>query len=60
MDKLFEEEVLMVLDRHDEDKKKARIDIQARIVDIYTSSKYIPDEVRMHKMNLNYNQIWKD
>jgi hypothetical protein len=52
LDKLFEEEVLMVLDRRDEDKKKTRIDIQARIVDIYKSSKFIPDEVRMKKMNL--------
>ena len=52
LDKLFEEEVLMVLERRDEDKKKARIDTQARIVDIYKSSKFIPDEVRMKKMNL--------
>jgi len=52
LDKLFEEEVLMVLERRDEDKKKARIDIQAHIVDIYKSSKFIPDEVRMKKMNL--------
>ena len=42
----------MVSERRDEDKKKARIDIQARIVDIYKSSKFIPDEVRMKKMNL--------
>jgi len=49
LDKLFEEEVLMVLERRDEDKKKARIDTQARIVDIYKSSKFIPDEVRMKK-----------
>ena len=47
LNKLFEEEVLRVL-REDED----RIDIQAQIVDIYRSSKFIPDEVRMKKMNL--------
>jgi hypothetical protein len=29
--------VLMVLERRHEDKKKASIDIQARMVDIYTS-----------------------
>jgi hypothetical protein len=29
----------MVLERRDEDTKKARIDIQARIVDMYKSSK---------------------
>ena len=52
LDDLFEEEILMFLERRDEDKKKARIDIQARIVDIYKSSKFIPDEVRMKKMNL--------
>jgi hypothetical protein len=52
LDKLFEEEVLMVLERRDEDKNKARIYIQARIVDIYKSSKFIPDEVRMKKRNL--------
>ena len=52
LDDLFEEEILMVLERRDEDKKKARIDIQARIVDIYKSSKFIPDEVRMKKKNL--------
>ena len=34
LDKLFEEEVLMVLERRDEDKKKARIDIQDKYVSI--------------------------
>ena len=52
LDDLFEEEIFMVLERRDEDKKKARIDIQARIVDIYKWSKFIPDEVRMKKKNL--------
>ena len=52
LDDLFEEEILMVLERRDEDKKNARIDIQARIVDVYKWSKFIPDEVRMKKMNL--------
>jgi len=52
LDDLFEEEILMFLERRDEDKKKARIDIQARILDIYISSKFIPDEVRMKKKNL--------
>jgi hypothetical protein len=47
LNKLFEEEVLRVL-REDED----RIDIQAQIVDIYRSSKFIPDEVRMKQQNV--------
>ena len=47
LDSLFEEEVLRVLK---EDRE--RIDIQAQIVDIYTSSKFIPDEIRMKKKNL--------
>jgi hypothetical protein len=42
LNKLFEEEVLRVL-RDEED----RIDIEARLVDIYRISKFIPDEVRM-------------
>ena len=52
LDKLFEEEVFMVLEKRGEDTKKARIDIQARIVDINKSSKFIPEEIRMKKMNL--------
>jgi hypothetical protein len=39
--------MLMVLERRDEDKKKARIDILARIADIYKWSKFISDEVRI-------------
>jgi len=52
LDKLIEEEVFMVLEKRGEDTKKARIDIQARIVDINKSSKFIPEEIRMQKMNL--------
>ena len=55
LNKLFEEEVLRVL-REDED----RIDIQAQIVDIYRSSKFIRDEVRMKQKMQRYLQIWKD
>jgi len=47
LDSLFEEEVLRVLK---EDRE--RIDIQAQIVDIYTSSKFIPDEIRMKPKNV--------
>jgi hypothetical protein len=47
LNKLFEEEVLRVL-REEED----RIDIQARLVDIYRSSKFIPDDVRMKQKNV--------
>jgi hypothetical protein len=47
LDSLFEEEVLRGL-REDEN----RIDIQAQIVDIYTSSKFIPDEIRMKPKNV--------
>jgi hypothetical protein len=46
-DNLFEEEMLRIL--RDEEE---RIDIQAQIVDIYKSSKFIADEVRMKSMNL--------
>ena len=52
LDKLIEEEVFMVLEKRGGDTKKARIDIQARIVDINKSSKFIPEEIRMQKMNL--------
>jgi len=47
LDSLFEEEVLRVLK---EDRE--RIDIQAQIVDIYTSSKFIPDKIRMKQKNV--------
>ena len=47
LNKLYEEEILRVL-REDE----ARIDIQVRLFDIYRSSKFIPDEVRMKSKNV--------
>ena len=42
LDNLFEEEMLRVVR-----EGETRIDIQAQMVNIYKSSKFIPDDVRM-------------
>ena len=47
LNKLFEEEVLRVVREAGE-----RIEIQVRLFDIYRSSMFIPDEVRMKQTNV--------
>ena len=52
LNELFEEELLMVLRNADENEKKTRNEIQERLIQILSSSKFIPDEVRTKKKNL--------
>jgi hypothetical protein len=52
LNELFEEELFMVLRNADENEKKTRQQIQERLIEIYKSSKFIPDEVRTKNKNL--------
>ena len=52
LNELFEEELFLVLRNADENKKKTRQQIQERLIEIYKSSKFIPDEVRTKNKNL--------
>jgi hypothetical protein len=52
LNELFEEELFLVLRNADENEKKTRQQIQERLIEIYKSSKFIPDEVRTKNKNL--------
>ena len=52
LNELFEQELLMVLRNADENEKKTRNEIQKRLIEIFKSSKFIPDEVRTKKKNM--------
>ena len=49
LNELFEQELLMVLRNADENETKTRQQIQKRLIEIFNSSKFIPDEVRTKK-----------